>query len=110
MTEPDAWAWLTAREPDMPEALRARMYEVLESADGRAHDIALRFGFAATLCLQRALALGDDRAAALDLLAADAFLTHGAEAAAEGGSDALSTFASSFGADALDRLVVEEPK
>jgi hypothetical protein len=89
----------------MPEALRARMHEVLETVEERATDIALRFGLAATLCLQRALALGDERAAALDLLAADAFLTHGAEAAAEYGNNALNIFASSFGADALDRLV-----
>jgi hypothetical protein len=109
MTETDAWAWLIAREPDMPDALRARMQEVLESVAEPANDIARRFGLAATVCLERTLALGDERAAALDLLAADAFFTHGAEAAAESGSDALTSFASSFGAEALGRLLSEEP-
>jgi len=108
MTESDAWDWLAAREPDIPEALRARMHEVLKGVAGGANDVAARFGFAATFCLQRALSLGDERGAALDLLAADAFLTHGAAAAAERGSDALNAFAAAFGADALDRLAAEE--
>ena len=105
--EADAWGWIVAREPEIPEQLRRHLRLSLEQVHGDGLDIPTCLVRAATHCLRRALALGDDRSAALDLLAADAFLTLGAEAAAERGSEVLKDFASSCSAEALDRLATE---
>lgn len=97
-----AWEWLETREPDVPESLRDRMRNAVQDVDDAAAETPKRLALAAIACLRAALAAGDDRAAALDLLAADALLTHASEAAVEAGS--IEQFAHMFDADALDRL------
>ncbi len=100
MSDHVAVRWLVDREPVVPAPLRDRMHEAVWA--GRTDDTVSRLlGEAAIACLHDALAAGNDRDAALHLLAADALLTHGAEAAAEAGSDALEAFAARFDAAAL---------
>jgi len=82
-----------AAEPDfVPASLSRRIDEALAAAHGDPAAPATKLR-AAAACLQQALALGDDRRAALDLLAADALLTSACEAAAGSGSPPLATFA-----------------
>jgi len=81
-----ALAWLERREPRAPEPLFARMAEALSQ---RAEaDVPAALAGAAFACLRAAVEGGRDRAAAWDLLAADALLTYACEAAAEAGPDA----------------------
>lgn len=80
-----ALAWLERREPRAPEPLFARMAEALSRCAET--DIPAALASAAFACLRRAVERGRDRAAALDLLAADALLTYACEAAAEAGPD-----------------------
>ena len=76
-------AWLDARAPAPPAALRRRIDELIEEPD--------RTGDPAATCLEAAeralgqLVRGGDagRAAALDLLAIDALVTYAFEAAAD---------------------------
>jgi len=78
-----ALAWLERREPRAPEPLFARMAAALA---GRAEpDVPEALAGAALACLRAAVEGGRDRAAAWDLLAADALLTYACEAAAEAG-------------------------
>ncbi|HEX6558781.1 MAG TPA: hypothetical protein VF021_04945 [Longimicrobiales bacterium] len=86
-----AAAWLDDRVADAPAALRSRMLSALREtpAAGALPDL---LAGAALLCLRRALRDPAGRASALDLLAADALLTHACEAAAENGADALLAF------------------
>jgi hypothetical protein len=60
---------------------------------------------AARACVREALALGDDRAAALHLLAADALITYACEAAADEGGDALDQLVNATRAERLAHLV-----
>lgn len=92
--------WLDARTPPPPPELRARLADALRPAEtlpGALADGALA-------CLEAALARGGDRAAALDLLAADALLTYALEAAAEAGADALTAVAGAYGPARLAAL------
>lgn len=85
----DAVSWVAAREPAVPAALLEHVIKVLRGAkiaEAALPELLARGGMAA---LDRAVAIGDDRAAAADLLAADALLTWACEAAAEEGGDAL---------------------
>jgi hypothetical protein len=68
-------------------------------------DLPSQLGEAALVCLRAALRRADDRAAALDLLAADALLTYGCEAAAEQEDGAVTRFAESYGPARLARLL-----
>lgn len=106
MSREDALIRLQAREPSVPPELRTRMEAALAEA-GESETMAIRFGESAFVCLRAALAAGEDRSGALDLLAADALLTLGAEAAAEEGSDSLEAFAARFGVGALRDLLPE---
>jgi hypothetical protein len=110
--------WLDARRPAPPAALRDRMVEAMAAmpatesmaAAGPAPD-------ADTLDLPAALAgcalhifastlhKWDDRAGALDLLAADALLTYAFEAAAEQGGSAVADVSRLYGAAQLELLV-----
>jgi hypothetical protein len=85
-----ARAWLAARVAAAPPALCEQMDAALSGLpDSRA-----------------ALDAGPGRAAALPLLAADALLTHGCEAAAEAaGEDGVAAFAASWGAARLGMLL-----
>lgn len=117
--------WLEQRRPAPPQALLERMAEALGVvADsvpvgvagaagavglGAAGDavppIPAALGTAALDRLRVVLAAPNDRAAALDLLAADALLTYAFEAAAEIGPDALESTARAFGPGRLADLL-----
>jgi len=83
--EPPVVAWLNRRVARSPADLRARMTAaLLDATVTRAPASALLLE-AAAQCIARALALGRDRRAALELLAADGLLTVACDAAAEEG-------------------------
>ncbi|HET9985454.1 MAG TPA: hypothetical protein VFQ38_17765 [Longimicrobiales bacterium] len=98
--------WLDARTPAPPPELRSRMADALAPAQTLPGALAE----AALSCLQAALARGGDRAAALDLLAADALLTYAMEAAAEAGAEALAAAADAYGSARLAALRPESQK
>src|SRR5687768_8220140 len=88
-----ALQWIDRRDPPPPFELHRRLQRALERADAAAADsIPDALAEAAFDCLRSAVRLGDDRAAANDLLAADALLTYACEAAAETGVDELDVF------------------
>lgn len=90
MTHADVTAWFDRQTVDAPAELLAVMRRALASLDARAAGKPHDFLFdAAIVCTRDALALGDDRAAATPLLAADALLTWACELAADGGGAAL---------------------
>ncbi|MGH7474799.1 MAG: hypothetical protein ACRELD_00775 [Longimicrobiales bacterium] len=96
---PDALGWLAQRAHDVPDRLQRRMREAIAASRGR--DVATVLGNAAVACLCRAAAQPEQRSAAVDLLSADALLTHGCEAAALDGTDSLRAFCREFGIEAL---------
>lgn len=96
MTEAD---WLAALA-DAPDALRTRMTDALGAVDAGGA-LADRLAAAAVLCLRTAIALGDDRAGAIHLLAADALLTDGATLAAADGPEAAADYARRWDVRAL---------
>jgi hypothetical protein len=100
----EAAVWLTARITDAPDALRDRMLAALSEVSG-AEEIHEHLGQASALCLERAMAEQARRESAMDLLAADALLTHACEAAAEAGSDVLAAFAGAWDATRFERLL-----
>lgn len=102
--------WLEEREPVAPERMLARMLTALDALPGPSFTdgVPVRLGEAALSCLRDALVKGDARAAALDLLAADALLTYGCEAAAGEGSDSLDRFVTEYGSARLDALLRAE--
>ncbi len=79
--------WLERNTADAPPQLRARMREAVHAvAAPTVHDALVAAG---TLCLERSIAQPDSPDCALDLLSADALLTHACAAAAEAGNGAL---------------------
>jgi hypothetical protein len=74
-------------------------------ADARPDAVAGELTAGALECLRAVLGSAGDRSAALDLLAADALLTHAFEVAAEAGPERLEEMAW----EALDRLVALAP-
>jgi len=90
MTE--AVAWLEARSAGAPPALRQRVRDHLASAP-QGDDVATRLAEAGGIALRAALAQGRSRAAALDLLAADALVTLALQAQAESNPGELAAFA-----------------
>ena len=94
-----AIAWLDSHDADAPERLRARMRELV-AALPEDPDVWRTLTAAAGDALSAVMPHADKRAAALDLLAADALLTHAAEAAAEEGAEALAAVAEIFNARA----------
>jgi hypothetical protein len=88
--------WLCERVGTAPPELLARMLEaVADAPDGPVYAM---LGEAALSRLRLVLASGGERAAALDLLAADALLTHALAAAAEDGEATLLEAVAEFGA------------
>lgn len=86
--------------PDfVPASLVDRVGEALDAAGGDPTEPATQLR-AAAACLRMALQRGDDRAAAFDLLAADALLTSACEAATLSGTGSVEAFA----AEATDLL------
>lgn len=104
-----ATSWLSQRLVDAPEQLRARMLAALDSALDSLplHE---RLALAACDCLMRALRDHASRDSALELLAADALLTHACEAAAEVGSDTLTTFTAAWSAPHFEQLLPVQAK
>ncbi|HUF14133.1 MAG TPA: hypothetical protein VMN78_13620 [Longimicrobiales bacterium] len=98
--------WLESRDA-APPALRERMMHWAAASD--AEEAPLALGQAALAALQRALELGPARAAALELLAADALVTYACEAAAGVGSEALEQVLDAVGPVAFARLLVAAP-
>lgn len=121
-TEVDALAWLDGRTPSAPPVLRQRMETGL-ARSGRSvphakplagpagTDLGVESTVAGALAeaaldrLRLALAAPEDRAAALDLLAADALLTYACEAAAEAGADALADLIRAYDPARLASLI-----
>ncbi|HEX9105818.1 MAG TPA: hypothetical protein VF832_01285 [Longimicrobiales bacterium] len=101
-----ALAWLDARPEPPPADLRARMAEALAGAKAETVPGALAEG--ALACLQATMAAPQERASALDLLAADALLTYALEAAAEIGAVAIKEMTEAYGPNALAGLLDEQ--
>lgn len=89
----------TSASGPVPPSLVQRLEEVLRETAGDATDAGTQL-IAAEACLRAALEQGSDRAAALDLLAADALLTSACGAAVQAGSTSVEVLA----ADAAERL------
>jgi hypothetical protein len=91
MTADQVEVWLTARRPERPGPLSAQMSRLLRSSDEAALEAAPTMAEAlAVLGATVLAAVGgrepDGPALAMDLLAADAFVTYAFEAAAEEGA------------------------
>ncbi len=102
MTRVDLLAWLDARRPMPPEALRARLRAAVTDAAAPLPDHLARLGrdlLAAVAA--RAEAEAGDRDLALDLLAADAFITYAFEAQTEAEVAGVAGLASRVGEGAL---------
>jgi hypothetical protein len=82
MTTAGADAWFAARTTGAPEALRRRAEQFFRAT--APSDLATRLSDAGHVALGAAMRDGADRAAALDLLAADALITLALLSAAEG--------------------------
>lgn len=104
MTAPDAW--LETREAGVPASLVARMRHYLA---GGADPLPERLARAGLDALRAALQAPDERASAMDLLAADALLTAAFEAAADEGMHALQRVAATTGPGAFADLLTETP-
>jgi hypothetical protein len=96
-----AAAWLESRTAQAPPALRERML----AAVGEAATTPTALAEAARQCLQRVLRDPHGPQAALDLLAADALLTHACAAAAEQGDAALASFTANLDASHFQPLL-----
>lgn len=104
MTAPDAW--LAQREAGVPKSLVARMRHHLA---GRTGPLPERLAHAGLDALRAALEAPDQRASALDLLAADALLTAAFEAAAEEGMAAVDRLAAATGPATFEDLLTGKP-
>lgn len=95
-----ARAWLSLRAGAVPPALEACMEAAVDDVldDDTIHDA---LADAARTCLRQAIALGDQRAAALPLLAADALMTYACEAAAAVDDAALRELADTWSTERL---------
>jgi hypothetical protein len=87
-----ASVWIAERTAAAPPVLRARVGEYLDQTPTRG-TIAARLATAAGLALDRVLARGQERSAALDLLAADSLVTLALLAQAEEAPAGLEAFA-----------------
>lgn len=99
--------WLRARTPAPPEPLLTRMGSALRET-GPGLPLPAALAAAALPRLQAAIALGDARAAAYDLLAADALLSYAFEAAAELGLESVSAVAETYGPARIAPLIATE--
>lgn len=96
-------SWLDARANAPPAELRDRMGEALAAVSSETVPGAL--AEAALSCMKDTLAAPEERASALDLLAADALLTYALEAAAELGAEMLRDITSEYGPEKLSTLL-----
>ena len=103
----DAWNWLAPRISTAPPTLRERMRTAVETATGDTiHD---QLAESAASCLRDALQRPAHRASALDLLSADALLTHACAAAAEAGPGVLASFTNGLDAHRFEGIMNERP-
>lgn len=103
-----AVAWLEARHPDAPAGLMQRMRDALDAVAADARTPVWRaLAEAAVERLRVALPRAEERDGALDLLTADALLTHACEAAAEEGPESLEALVRDYGAERLAALLGE---
>jgi hypothetical protein len=102
-----AGAWLVARVPDAPAELLERMLAAVRATPDA--DVATGLARAAHHCLTHVLESDGGRSAAVDLLAADALLTHALEAAAEQGEEEVESVVRTFGAAGLAPLLGRVP-
>ena len=90
MTRPDVLAWLQSREPAPPPALATKLAQCVAAAPEAAlvgDSVAEAVGRLGLVTLRTVVERqGVAYDTAMDLLAADAFLTYAFEAAAEGGA------------------------
>jgi hypothetical protein len=93
-----ARAWLEPHLADAPPQLRERMLSALQPSESVAQSLA----DGAMTCLRAAINRPED---ALDLLAADALLTHACAAAAEQGDAALERFTALLDATRFQQLL-----
>ena len=91
MTRDQVQAWLAAREPTPPAVLAERLRQVVAAAPAAVADaetMAVALGALGHTLLEGVVHCDPQGAGvALDLLAADAFVTYAFEAAAEDGAD-----------------------
>ena len=90
MTRPEILAWLQSRQPTPPPALASRLSECVAGAPeaalaGDVAEVVGRLGLLTLRAVVERQSVAYD--AAMDLLAADAFVTYAFEAAAEGGAE-----------------------
>lgn len=105
MSDRDLTAWLAMRAPRPPEALaRALAQAVAEPPAEPVAEPPADLTLAAGAALRRALALGDARPAAWELLTADALLTYAIEQAAEAGAEPLARLLGELTPDRVARL------
>jgi hypothetical protein len=97
----DAAEWLAPQLADAPAQLRARMLAALPATDA-VPDALVE---AAMTCLRAVVADCDGPEAALELLSADALLTHACAAAAEHGEEALLQFTAQLDATRFQRIL-----
>lgn len=100
----DALAWLSPRVAGAPKQLEQRMTEALQAVAAQ-RTVQDQLAEAALWCLRRSLEEEQRAEKALQLLAADALLTHACEAAAEMGSDALTLFTATWNANRFESLL-----
>ncbi|HZI22026.1 MAG TPA: hypothetical protein VFD76_05900 [Gemmatimonadales bacterium] len=102
MTRAELLAWLEARRPVPPDALRARLQAAVSDAEAPLPDHLARLGrdLLAAVAARAAGAAGD-RDLALDLLAADAFITYSFEAQTEADVAGVAGLAQRVGEGAL---------
>ena len=82
--------WLASREPSPPQLLAQMLGDLVHDERCHSNDLPAALMTHAAALLDN---VGDDRAAAIHLLAADALITYAMEAAAESNAD-FDTFAS----------------
>ena len=102
----EAWQWLAPRIEGAPAMLRDRIQAALTASAGDSVHEQLADG--AAICLRVALQRPAHRASAMDLLSADALLTHACAAAAEAGPDVLEKFTATLDARRFGRILNEK--
>jgi hypothetical protein len=103
-----AVAWLDARAADAPASLRTRMSRALADSPDSSTSLPETLANAALAHLERVLAHPSERAAAFELLAADALLTYAFEAAAEQGGDAVRDLCATCSPARFDELLTRK--
>ncbi len=104
-----ASAWLDARTIDAPASLRTRVSRALAGTPEQSDSLPQTLADAALAALERVLANPSERAAAFDLLAADALLTYAFEAAAEQGGDAVLELSNAYSPARFNELLATRP-